>query len=345
MESLTAFWGARCTSAADAAQALHLLGGSTSPDVALIDVGMPGMDGIALAKAIRANVSLTSVRIILLSPLHRRAETRRMAEVLGCDVLLKPIRATQLYGMLTHASDPLHIRPDKQDLVTSAAISSWPKTTSSISASHRSAAAAWLRVDIVSSGSEAVDAVRHRSYDAVLMDCQMPGMNGLDATVAIRGLGFSASTLPIIALTANASHEDRERCLAVGMNDYMSKPLRRDVLHATLTRWIAQGSTVPIASPAPESAQPLLSHIIDFEQLRAMVGEDRGEQRSLLDLFVETSLPVLEDIGASLASRQSTELRRAAHNLRGSALTVGALGVAESARNLESVTENPDWTA
>lgn len=74
-----------------------------------------------------------------------------------------------------------------------------------------------------------------------------------------------------------------------------------------------------------------------------MVGDDRCEQRSLLDLFIETSVPVLEDIIASLASRRSTDLRRAAHNLRGSALTVGAIGIAEFARALEAVSENPDW--
>lgn len=74
-----------------------------------------------------------------------------------------------------------------------------------------------------------------------------------------------------------------------------------------------------------------------------MVGDDRREQRSLLDLFIETSVPVLEDITASLASRRSTDLRRAAHNLRGSALTVGAIGIAEFARTLEAVSENPDW--
>ena len=91
-----------------------MLGESALPDVVLIDVDMPGTDGIALAKAIRANASFASVRLILLSPLHRRAEARRLEEALGCDVLLKPIRPTQLYGLLTRAASPVHVPPSKE---------------------------------------------------------------------------------------------------------------------------------------------------------------------------------------------------------------------------------------
>ena len=145
----------------------------------------------------------------------------------------------------------------------------------------------------------------------------MPGMNGLTPRKRFDASASARTTLPIIALTANAAGGSRT-LPGRGMNDYMSKPLRRrDVLQATLNALDRARSTMPTASPEPQTAQPLLPHIIDFEQFRAWSAMTVVSSAASSTCSSRQALPVLEDISASLVSRHSTDLRRAAHNRAG----------------------------
>jgi signal transduction histidine kinase/DNA-binding response OmpR family regulator len=348
LASLLSFWGARPSEAASAALALRALDESGAPDAMLLDVDMAEMDGFALAHAIRAKPVLSNVQLTLLATLSRRGEARRAAESLGCAVLVKPIRQSQLYEALVH-NETLKakraIAADRAGAGSGRPAAGYVLVAEDNAVNQRVAREVLQRLgygmDIVANGIAAVEAVRRRTYDAILMDCQMPEMDGFAATAAIRELG---SAVPIIALTANASDGDRERCLAAGMNDYVMKPLRRDALQTALNRCIAPFQEVEAASLANESTGEARRPVaIDVERLKLMIGDDVREQCSLLDLFLETSEPVLELIDAALAKRDSGELRRATHNLRGSALSVGAVTVAESAQRMEEIAHDGDW--
>jgi CheY-like chemotaxis protein len=177
------------------------------------------------------------------------------------------------------------------------------------------------RVEIATHGREAVDALRRSPYAAVLMDCQMPILDGYAATAEIRQLEGDAGRTPIIAMTAHAMEGDRERCLAAGMDDYLSKPLRTDDLDAVLARWVH----------APEPA------VMDRSILRSLA-RDLGDEtvvEQICDLFLSESEPAFDAIGKALATGDAEALRNAAHRLRGSAANVGAVAVASAAGELE----------
>jgi CheY-like chemotaxis protein/HPt (histidine-containing phosphotransfer) domain-containing protein len=200
------------------------------------------------------------------------------------------------------------------------------------------------RTDVVANGRDAVEAVARGVYDAVLMDCQMPHMDGFEATAEIRRRGFDTAKLPIIAMTADAVDGNRDRCLNAGMNDFLTKPLQRDVIAAALSRWTNGGTARVSEAAVADTPSPAADEMLDLGQLRSLVGDDMSTMRFFLDLFVQSSGPVLEEIDSAITSRRADALRRALHGLKGSALSVGARGVGERARDLEVAAAREDWT-
>ncbi len=191
-----------------------------------------------------------------------------------------------------------------------------------------------LEAHAVSNGQEAVDLMRSRRFDLVLMDCQMPGMDGYAATQAIRGFETSsdAGRTPIIALTANAINGDREKCLAAGMDDYLSKPYSGEQLAATLSRWLRQPHTrtfaafdakpVAVATVTP-SASPINVAILD--QMRAIApAKSQALIHRLIDSFLHNAPPQLMQMNQALADADTSKWRQVAHMLKSSSLTMGA---------------------
>jgi two-component system sensor histidine kinase/response regulator len=170
-------------------------------------------------------------------------------------------------------------------------------------------------VDVVGNGRAALDAVADRPYDAVLMDCQMPVMDGYTATAELRRRENGGDHLPIIALTAHALEGERERCLAAGMDDFVAKPVRADALAAALKRHI---------EPPP----------LDTARLREAVGSDELVAQ-IVDLFLAQAATHVETIVRAIAANDTDTITRTAHTLKGSAATVGATGVARAAAALE----------
>ncbi|MFC5500012.1 response regulator, partial [Caenimonas terrae] len=174
----------------------------------------------------------------------------------------------------------------------------------------------YVDVTVVEDGQQVLDAVQREHYDAILMDCRMPVMDGYEAAARLRAGGWR---LPIIALTANVSEEQRQKCLAAGMDDFLSKPMEASQLAAILDRWTA---------PPAEAV---------FAEQKALDRMDGDAElfRQVLDSFIELAPKVLEKIAAALAADQGTDVHRHLHSLAGSASMVSAEVLAKLARTLE----------
>jgi PAS domain S-box-containing protein len=200
-----------------------------------------------------------------------------------------------------------------------------------------------LVLDIAENGPDAIAAVRQTAYNAVLMDVQMPGMDGLEATRRIRAAPGSA-TLPIIALTANAMERDREDCLAAGMNDFLTKPIDTDQLLLTLAHWIG-GAVAPLAAPArrepaaPPPPPPTLPAALPGIDLASAVKRLGGRESLVLDVLhgMLRQFPNgIEPMRASLDAGRAGEAQVAAHTLKGLAATAGCMRLSAAAREAEA---------
>ena len=201
-------------------------------------------------------------------------------------------------------------------------------------------------VDVVDNGTLAVAAVAGGDYALVLMDCQMPEMDGFEATAAIRRAEMNSRRhVPIVAMTANAFQGDRERCLAAGMDDYLAKPVDAARLRSLLAAWLPEQAplaellTAPVMPANGAETDP---PAIDLKRLNDLFGDDLDVIDELLTLFQQSLVPLSERLRQEVQER-SRNLQSLAHELRGSASNVGALPLAKLARQLESTATAGDW--
>ncbi len=239
--------------------------------IAILDMEMPEMDGLDLARAIKADPALASIQLVLLTSLGRRGDAGQAQEAGFAAYLTKPIRKGHLEACLStvmaYARDSAG--QAERTLVTSHTLKEVDRQKSArvlIADDHRvnqqvtSLLVERLghRADVVFNGYEALEAVSRQPYDLVLMDCQMPEMDGYQATKEIRGGESQGTHIPIIALTANAMQGDRDRCLEAGMDDFVSKPVKIEELKMVLDRWIVlSGECEPVVD-AQQSESPVL---------------------------------------------------------------------------------------
>jgi len=198
-----------------------------------------------------------------------------------------------------------------------------------------------LESDIASNGVEALSCIAERSYDLILMDCQMPVMDGFEATTAIRvqeAKQGAGAHIPIVALTANAMQEDRERCLAVGMDSYLPKPYNKQQLYNEVYRWLVDRELEEHTAEASEElpvgtdSRPLSSAVID--QLQGLE-PDSDFFEKLVEAYLVQSANNLRDLQASVKAGDAKAVRAAAHGFKSSSGNMGALGLAEWCRELE----------
>jgi PAS domain S-box-containing protein len=270
-------WGVQCLLAEDGQQALARLREAVARgqacDFAIIDMQKPGMNGLELAREINLDPSLSPTRLVLLTTQGARGDAAAAQAAGYAAFLTKPVREAQLFACLTilltrsaQATVCEESSAGRPELVTRHSLAeAKAQTTARILVAednvvNQKVAVRMLeklgyRVDLVANGLEALDALRRIPYAAILMDCQMPEMDGFAATAEIRrcemrsegedAIGSSAARhIPIIAMTANALQEDQGRCLAAGMDDYISKPVQPKILAEVLARWVSAPASI-----------------------------------------------------------------------------------------------------
>ena len=199
-------------------------------------------------------------------------------------------------------------------------------------------------IDLADDGLVAVTKFDEDTYDVILMDCQMPNMDGFAATAAIRAKEEEeqrASPTPVIAVTANALASDRERCLAAGMNDYVSKPFRLGDLKEAIERWLP--ATRKIESPAPKPDLTVVDKS-ELDELREF-GVSDAELAEIVTCYVDTSTASLSSMNDAIANQDRESLRALAHKLKGGSGQVGALTVASICSELQANAESAPWEA
>jgi signal transduction histidine kinase/DNA-binding response OmpR family regulator len=298
----------------------------------LLDANMPGMDGFEVARRIQNDAQLAGPTIMMLSSSGQHGESARCREIGIANHLTKPVDQRDLLGAIARALARAHaVRATLPSAMLPADL---PERRLDILLAednivNQRLAATLLerrghRVTIAGNGREALDAIGRHPFDVVLMDVQMPEMGGFEATAAMRAAGLS---VPIIAMTAHAMKGDRERCLAAGMDEYLTKPLDSRQLCAMVE------GIVSARGPAGWSDQPL-----DVpEPVLARVGGDRQLLAEISRLFVDDAPQHLERIRLAFEARDGDALRRAAHGLKGAAANFEADGVVSAARALEEM--------
>jgi PAS domain S-box-containing protein len=247
-------WGVRSEEAPDGPSALRELHRAKDAGdpfrAAIVDMQMPGMDGAALARAIKADETLRDTSLVLMTSLGQRGDARKMAEIGFAAYLTKPLRRDEIVGCLSLVLAGAAAAEPAPPIVTRHAIRELRQGAVRIllaedNITNQQVAVGLLkrlglRADAVANGAEAITALEALAYDLVLMDVQMPEMDGLEATRQIRNPSSAVRNheVPIIAMTANAMQSDREECLEAGMNDYVSKPVSPQALAEALDRWL-----------------------------------------------------------------------------------------------------------
>ena len=320
--------------------------------VIVLDHQMPGLNGLDLAAVLGVDAALAAAGLILATS-SPSAKLREQAAALGIGcVLSKPIGQTTLIARLLDQSGrrPLVAGTPARD---SDADPAAPEQALHIlvaedNAINQQVAAGLLaklgqRADFANNGHEALRMVETGHYDLVLMDVQMPEMDGVAATLAIRALPPPRSGVPIVAMTANAMAGDRESYLAAGMDDYISKPIRRRQLAELVHRWInrladkAASAEPPIAGAS--AAQADLPPLVD-EAAQTELAEDLGAETlsDLLDCFWSGMAPVMAELEAAISAGQTTTVGNLAHRLKGQSGNLGFRHIAAVASELEQAT-------
>ena len=394
-----------CASAIDALRALREAHASHDPyQMAILDYQMPEMDGEMLGQAIKSDPLLHDTQLVMLSSLGHENDIRdRLRKIGFAAYLVKPARQSELLSTLTSIWEA-HCNRRPVDLIKPTLLKPVPAVPEVREPSGPKAAgksdgpfggarvllaednvtnqivgAMMLRnlgceVDIADNGRQALQKIGQFSYDVVFMDCEMPEMDGFEATAMIRQRNDEKSRLPIIAVTAQAMQGDRERCLLAGMDDYLSKPLKQEDFARSLASWLRHGvkpqpeggpedcaqprpanggeardkaemaatapesESRPDSSPASASAQAASSALNAgvISRLRELqAATDPSLMNQIFAAFISDGAERIRILKNSLAEHDSEALRKTAHALKGASSTIGAQRMADIALRLE----------
>lgn len=371
-----ASWGMVAFEAGDAATALAMLRDAAKLnrafDLALLDLQMPTDDGFELARKIKNERSIADTQLILMPSYGMRGHGLTAQQIGISGYLVKPVRQSDLFECIANVTgeranaldNSSDIKKTDELQISSAELITKHKLTELRSKTDEQILVAednlvnqkvvksqlerlGYSVEVVENGYEALAALDRETYSLILMDCQMPKMDGYAAATEIRrresALGMGR--LPIIALTAHAMQGEREKCLAAGMDDYLAKPFKQNELAVMVKNWLkleSESSENVFAINDCElidkrsqietstTASDVTARINEFH---AEVGEEAAN--SIVELFLEDSLARLDALRAAIKEKDFTDLKRQAHGLKGSGGNVGAKRLAELCSELE----------
>ncbi|NUN65258.1 response regulator [Pseudanabaena biceps] len=345
--------------------------------IAILDMQMPDLDGEQLGIQIKSSAKLKDIHLVMLTSLDQGGDATRMIEIGFAEYLRKPVRKMRLLNCLTEIISGINQKPAVQSPVFPSILPSNLKVLlAEDSLVNQKVAVNQLqslgyKTDIAANGQEALDLFTQVHYDIILMDCQMPILDGYSTSRKIRELeaeaDYSKSPVIIIALTANAMQEDRDRCLATGMDDYLSKPVRKEELGKKLSHWtqiianrISTQAEVELKnslltlnidvsddiSQSPDSPEPSPENIskksveIDWQYLEEISGGNEEFKQELLQAFVSSLPEHMEALAIAISQQQYPEVEREAHFIKGSSAALGITGIAKLASILEETSKS-----
>jgi CheY-like chemotaxis protein len=351
-------WGMISRGAHSAEQALAWLQAGETFDLALIDLQMPGMDGLALSSAIRKLPSAIMLPIVVLAPVGKLCNSPEITSSAPAGCLTKPIKPAQLHDALVRIVSGVAPATQKKPVV----VKLDPKLAERLplrvllcddNAINQKVALRLLqqmgyKPDQAVNGLEALAALESTTYDIIFMDVQMPEMDGLEATRVIRERQREKSQFPtykgsiiIIAMTASAMPGDRDKCIAAGMDDYIAKPVRPEDIRAIVERWATAKAHAPTASQTEtatglndvgfESQQPP----VEMERLLDFSDGSVDNLRELVTLYLKQTEEQLEQLAAAAEAGSAAEVRRLAHSCAGASATCGMVRIVPLLRELE----------
>ncbi|MBI4027235.1 MAG: response regulator [Verrucomicrobia bacterium] len=348
-------WRMRNGTAASAAEGLEILrreAAARDPyDIAILDVQMPEMSGLDLARVIRADPLIAPTRLVILSSFGQRANAEEVRRLRIAAWLIKPVTSSRLFDCLVTAiNTPLKEREES--------LSAQGATASGVSRAGTARFQAHVllvedneinqevlslqiqktgcTLEIASSGRESLEMLAGKNYSLVFMDCQMPEMSGYDVAREIRRREGKTRHMPIIALTAHAMSGDREKCLAAGMDDYLSKPVREAELQKAMKRWLPDTLAGNEGGTTAENQVPPSSHV-DMEILNEASGGTKERMKSLIQHYLRHTEGLLKELRSAIQSGDAKGIANLAHKAAGSSAMCGMVIMVAPLRELENI--------
>jgi len=352
LRELLRSWGCRFEEAAGGIEALERLGRARAEEdpfrVALLDMQMPDMDGRTLGEKIKADPLLSDTLLVMLTSAGRRGDVAALQEIGFAAYLSKPVRNSHLHDCLTTV---LGIPATGSEgpilpMITRHTLKEGKKRRTRILVAEdnvvnqkvalRLLEKLGYHADAVANGQEAVTALETVPYDLVLMDVQMPEMNGFEATRAIRDPQAKVllRDIPIVAMTAHALKGDRDKCLEAGMNDYISKPVTTSALKEILEKLLGVDRNDKASLPPPT---PTLPVPVNVERLNEITDGDRAFEEELIESFLADTAGHVTEIESAVRERDGEALKLQAHAIKGSSANAGAGRLEEIALRLEAI--------
>jgi PAS domain S-box-containing protein len=343
-------WGVRVQLVSDGLAALRTLQEACALGepfaAAILDMQLVSMDAEALGSSIRADTRLDATRLIAVSALGRRGDARRLQEIGFSAYLTEPVREVELYQALTEVLAIVPEPGQPRSIVTRHSLREARRRSGRVlvaedNATNQQVAAGLLRkigveVDTVSSGADAIKALMSVPYDLVLMDVEMPEMDGLEATRIIRNPSSEVlrHDVPVIAMTAHAMQSDRGRCLAAGMNEFLSKPITLQSVARVLDQWmLGSGTNGGEAATAP--ARCAANPAYDREGLLDRLQGDQDLARRVVAAFLQDMPRQIQALRGAIEAGDATLVGGVAHRIKGAAAAAGAEELREAAAAAE----------
>jgi len=354
LERQLSSWQMSCHVTADADDALRTLESAAADGtryaLAFLDVNTSNVDAFALSHEIRSRPTLRDMRLVLLASFGARNDMPPGNEIDG--LLTKPVRASRLYeeiqaviaGELFGAA--LRRRnaaaaPAPDDGAALPCVLVVEDTLVNQVVAAKMLARCGYSARIVENGLDALAALDSEDFAAILMDCQMPKLDGYEATQEIRRREMGGARAPIIAMTANSMQGERERCLKVGMDDYLAKPLRKQQLHEALARWAVVPPIKPVGAPPPQpAAAAATTALLDETTIGDLENLDRTMLSHLTALYFTQAAGQMAALGGAIDSGELATVGEVAHKFKGSSYTLGAARVAEILAEIEAAARN-----
>jgi PAS domain S-box-containing protein len=341
-------WGMTVCAVASEPEVLALLNQGKRFDAAILDGQLPGIDSLTLASAIHQQSHRMPLLLMTAdkTPIEGWQTTVKFAAVLS-----KPIQQAQLYQALVKVLAQPTDQPEQISETSELASQRSPQHSLRVLVAEDNLVNQKVilhllqrlgyQADIANNGLEVLEALSQRPYDLVLMDIQMPEMDGLMTTEQIRQHGLKIEQPYIIAITANAMQGDREDCLAAGMNDYLSKPIRTEqLIHALQQCHLYVEAIAPISSSQPALPSLKLSETIDEAALQALCDEaDNDVLIELVNCYLNETPKLLKAIQGAIAKQDAIALRHASHTLKSSSATLGAIHLPKLCAELEKLAD------